>query len=547
MLKRALTIAAMVALATGTSFAALTFFQEFKNTDMQSFGVGGMRGVGSGTMTVAGVFGPITAAYLYWDDITTSTDPTAGASVFVDGNPVTGTSIGFADDNCWGYDNSQAYRADVTSLVQAKGNGAYALTGFGAGVPVNADGASLIIFYDDGNGHNNVDVRLYDGNDSNEPSIYDPADWDVAMGGIIFAGGKVTIGLHVADGQDDGTVAYFDEALIINGVTIAPTGSIFSGTSVPGPSYLRGNLWDIRNFDITALMVPGPNSLLMTLSSPVTAFDCLGLVAATVSVTATTLCPGIQLDNLIVGPPENDPFDAQLKRVYRPGTLNIDDVTVANVLMANGVDIQDPNLAVQAACAEKDTPLYKCTAFVSGPGSGLNTNFKTGLKKATDADLSKSVLKIALGIPQNQVGLGERALLFSPPCTTYSLCVVYAIIQPNGLPGIPQTVDIHWVVSEPTRESIRRNIDYFSTVAAGATQKPKITSDVVAALNAALDIPDPLTALTAFEGVVADASITFADLLAKGDVRFFNTLLIDDDEEPIGCLLDEQAAALLWH
>jgi len=42
---------------------------------------------------------------------------------------VTGVNIGFSDDNCWSYLNSQAYRADVTELVRRHGNGTYSLTG----------------------------------------------------------------------------------------------------------------------------------------------------------------------------------------------------------------------------------------------------------------------------------------------------------------------------------------------------------------------------------------------------------------------------------
>ncbi len=63
-------------------------------------------------------------------------------------HPVLGINIGTSSDNCWQFENSQAYRADVTSLVT--GNGTYALTGLGSG-EVNTNGASLIVFFDDGN------------------------------------------------------------------------------------------------------------------------------------------------------------------------------------------------------------------------------------------------------------------------------------------------------------------------------------------------------------------------------------------------------------
>jgi hypothetical protein len=69
----------------------------------------------------------------------------------------------------------------------------------------------------------------------------------------------------------------------------------------------------------------------------------------------------------------------------------------------------------------------------------------------------------------------------------------------------------------------------------------------VAALNSALDDTDDLSALVKFEGVIGSASIDFKTMLTAGDARTMNGYLIDDDEEPIGCLLIEQANSALWH
>jgi hypothetical protein len=221
-------------------------------------------------------------------------------------------------------------------------------------------------------------------------------------------------------------------------------------------------------------------------------------------------------------------------------------------LECNDVDISDPNLVIQTVRLSKVTPVIKCTAFTTGPGGGLNTNFDSKLKKATNADLDRSLCEIALQRPPSEPCLGCRCLLFSPPLTTYTLQVQYVILDENGRPGPPIFVNICYVVQVPTRNDIRCNIEYFSTVAAGVTQKCKITSECAAALNHALDNPIDLEALLEFETVIAFCSIDFADLLAKNrdgvyDVRFKTNYLVDSTEEPIGCLLIEMADALLWH
>src|SRR5206468_9005276 len=62
-----------------------------------------------------------------------------------------------------------------------------------------------------------------------------------------------------------------------------PAGNIFDGISVPGAGFTAsgGNLWDIKSFDITSFLVPGPNTL--TLTTGVSS-DCLGIVVALVDL-----------------------------------------------------------------------------------------------------------------------------------------------------------------------------------------------------------------------------------------------------------------------
>lgn len=108
--------------ANAISFAETIFDTNFVTSDI------GLRDVGAGSLTVSGVTGPVTDALLFWHGPTNSTDPAANANVNFNGTAITGTNIGFSQDNFWNSANSQAYRADVTSLVS--GNGTYALSNF---------------------------------------------------------------------------------------------------------------------------------------------------------------------------------------------------------------------------------------------------------------------------------------------------------------------------------------------------------------------------------------------------------------------------------
>src|SRR5437868_4576055 len=168
----------------------ISLFRTIYNTDCACCGAGGLRDIGTGVITLSGVTGKVTRAYLYWNGPVNSLNPTANASVLVNNQPVVGVNIGFSSANCWfeylppqGMNISQAYRADVTSLVAARRNGTYALSGFSKPMhtrtaPININGASLIVFFDDGNPLNNRDVVLFEGNDSNAANSYDAPGWN---------------------------------------------------------------------------------------------------------------------------------------------------------------------------------------------------------------------------------------------------------------------------------------------------------------------------------------------------------------------------------
>ncbi len=275
-------VATAVAFGLGGRSASANDIAQFEtvfDTDYAAAGYGGIRGDGTGNVTLSGVSGTIAKALLYWHGPTNSSDPAANASVTFAGTGITGTNIGVSSDNCWDYQNSQAYRADVTSLVA--GNGNYSLSGF-VGPSVDVNGVSLLVFFDDGDDANNRDVVLFHGNDSNVPGNgFDADGWNVTLAGINYDSGTASMELHVGDGQ-----VWDDADVVVNSVTIAAGPFVFQGDTVPnGPTAADtdGGLWDIRSFDVTSLLTPGDNTLALTSDY---LDDCLSLVVAAVNLPA---------------------------------------------------------------------------------------------------------------------------------------------------------------------------------------------------------------------------------------------------------------------
>ena len=279
---------ALLAAADPAIASDLPRYRTYRDTDYVSSGVGGLRGNGSGILTVSGVLGGnVETALLIWQGPTNSLDSRAGASITFDGVAVEGTNIGFSNDNCWGFDNSQAYRADVTDLVG--GDGSYPIAGLvNTATGADANGASLFVFFDDGDDTNDRHVTIYNGNDSNIDNPYDASGWNATLDGFLYETGGAALELHVADGQ-----TFLDDAVTVNQVTIAPPGSVFQGNTVPGIDGPGGNgkLWDIRSFGLVDVLQFGDEQLRLT--SGVSG-DCLSLVAAAVITEAT---PGIPMYN----------------------------------------------------------------------------------------------------------------------------------------------------------------------------------------------------------------------------------------------------------
>jgi hypothetical protein len=272
-------LATMIGVAEASDLAP---FQTFYDTNYVVGSYGGMRGIGTGNISLTGIPGgsSITDSYLFWHGPSNDTSPTANANVTFNGTAVTGAPLGLSSDNCWGFACSAGYRANVTSLVT--GNGNYSLSNFYKPGPpaVDINGVSNVTFYKDAGSTNKRDVVVFDGNDSNINNPYDASGWNITLSGINYKGGPASLGLIVSDGQ-----TFDDDALILNGKTLVPTGPIFQGASVPGgpggPS--NGLLWDYVTFDITSYLTPGFNSLTLTTG---VAGDCLSAVVAMIDLPA---------------------------------------------------------------------------------------------------------------------------------------------------------------------------------------------------------------------------------------------------------------------
>lgn len=268
-------------------------FTVVTDTDFASAAVGGLRYTGgAATFSISGLSGTVSSAYLYWHGPLNGADAGTSGQATLNGQSVTGTSIGISGPNCWFtpvlYAASQSYRADVTSIVQ--GNGNYALT-VGAPLAATVNGASLIIFYNDGNAANNRDVYVFDGNDSNAPNVYDSSGWLVSLSGLNYSAGQPGyLQLHVSDAQktDLALEKFYDDAALeltrtspgpIQSYVLAASGSVFNGNV--GSQGDINNLWDVTTWDIAGVLQAGVNNLSLS-----TGYidDCVSLVVAIVDL-----------------------------------------------------------------------------------------------------------------------------------------------------------------------------------------------------------------------------------------------------------------------
>jgi len=284
--RKALAAAVCCAIAVPSFANNLTAGPVVGTTDFAMFGIGGLRGTGNGTITVSGVSGTVTRAILVWHGVSNSATAISRTGTIGSTN-FSGTNIGLSDNNCWGQTSSQAFQADVTSAVT--GNGTYALSNMRTAGPFDPNGASLLVFYNDGNSSNNRDIAVFWGNDSNIANAFDSAGWSATLSGINYTSGTASLGLIVSDGQNFGETG--TNTISVNSTPV--TFPLFQGASVPvapGSAVTDGGLWDHATAPITSLLSPGPNTLTLS-ANPESTSDCLSLIGTVFDLPAGTVTP----------------------------------------------------------------------------------------------------------------------------------------------------------------------------------------------------------------------------------------------------------------
>jgi hypothetical protein len=274
------------------SATTLTAGPVVNGTDFAMFGVSGLRGLGAGNIVVSGVTGTVTRAILVWHGVVNGTGSAAGTGTF-GSTAVTGTSLGLSADNDWGATSSQGFFADVTAAVS--GNGTYSLSNFRTttGTTLDPNGASLLVFYNDGNPANNRNITVFWGNDSDFTNTFDTAGWAASLTPIAFTAGDIaTMRLIVSDGQTvnpDNIVS----ATINGGPITLPE---FSGNQPPaaGASTSTGGfMWDHAQLNVTSFLVPGTNTLTLNANYGAVPSDGLSLIAVIIDSGAPAPAPSV--------------------------------------------------------------------------------------------------------------------------------------------------------------------------------------------------------------------------------------------------------------
>lgn len=362
--------------AASAPLTSIQLFKQVNGTDIAEYGVGGLRNIGGGTFWVAGLPTTIRQAFLYWHGSNNSLEGNLGNAVFVNGTQVQGTFIGKSADNMWGYPNTVAYRADITSLVNPIPNKSYTLSNFNSYPFFNPNGASLIVLYNDSTSTNDVDVSIYDGNDGNSHSSFDSDGWYAPLSNFEYASGQAIVDLHVADGQ----FGLNDPDVALNSVPFL-SGNWFQGSTVPwGDGFFRfDGLWDIRAFDITTFVRPGINTVIFTSppAPPSPPFkDGLNLIVAVIRV------PPVHEVKSVTWEPINEPLRSSSvdqnpnagggSRIF-PDRVIPEDPISHRTLRVRAQTTLGPNQRVFFKSFDLDDPSTNDTV-VDWDGSGVNDN-----------------------------------------------------------------------------------------------------------------------------------------------------------------------------
>ena len=144
----------------------------FSNVDLITAGAylratASARSTDTSAITLSGIgSSTVLKAYLYYQGI--SNGPAdIGVNSLLHGEAVTSEPIGSSSSNCWPSSQSDAYRADVTSIVDEFKDDVYEFKSLASLTQFEGNGVSLVVLLTDNDSSNNKDVVIYDGNDSN--------------------------------------------------------------------------------------------------------------------------------------------------------------------------------------------------------------------------------------------------------------------------------------------------------------------------------------------------------------------------------------------
>ena len=381
----ALAFAGAVAPAVAVN-TPMTELVEFERIDHVAAGVNGIgapgsAGGGAGSIVLNGVSGSVHLALLYWHGIDIDYPQfgfTGGnadydeAGIVFDGIATTGTRVATQGaNNGWPAANPQPhsavlYRADVTERVQLRGNGSYTLSGLADGSDGHsANGASLIVYFNDGNPGNDVRIKHYEGLLSNEGG-----SWNILRCRLPGRPGRRD--LHVADGQtglrtgrrglpiEPGVSGASGSTQIRFGTNHHDGLQLWVGASVPGMGVGRpggDRLWDIRRLHLVGLFGPPRSYALAT--SLASSSDLLTLLVAQIEQPADP-------QPTMISPNPFDYGDVVEDTISAPQRFVLRNVLPHPVIIKNTPSVTSPRYQVvsQTCAGQVLAPGATCTADV---------------------------------------------------------------------------------------------------------------------------------------------------------------------------------------
>jgi hypothetical protein len=453
-------VALTLALAlSGAHAHQLKWFVTVSGVNYTTAVTGGLRGVGSGAMQLSGVQpGSVVAAYFFWHGHGSYDDfnlygGLPGTAVF-DGHPLTGQSVGISAPNLWGniqpflYFYGEAFRADVTQIVNQKGAGTYSISNFfpfGA----NVQGASLLVFFTDPDpAKNNGTFVVYNGNDCNEQSIWDQIGWNLSIPSIAYnTGDDATLELHVSDGQ----AYYYEAPVYLNGQFLTPPIGVnqygqpiintFVGSAPYDPTsgydptgFYTGSMWDVFAANIDSFLAPGVNNLQVNTGF---ADDALSLILAVVGVRASGGVPP--------EPPPPPPADNRPPVIQCPAAIQLGCAPATGLSVEVAVDVSDPDLNDLTVTWTVDGfPLTPVVVPASGPPTAATVRLARTFLPGThsvSATVSDGYANVSCSVSITIIKDKVAPTVSCPPPITVQADASGQAVAPDILPQVTAADD----------------------------------------------------------------------------------------------------------